>query len=157
MLQCSFKLNNKTMSEFRIGALSFSAYSGQQGYINKVALTCTPVFGAIPVGRYYLFDRRSGGKLGPWKDALNLNGNNKSEWFALHEIDGDIDDDSVLCDNIVRGQFRLHPKGRFGRSEGCITIDQQSDWQRIRSILTDTPKVSVPGSELKAYGVVTVA
>lgn len=95
--------------------------------------------------------------LGPWKDALNLNGNNKSEWFALYAIDGNIDDDSVLCDNIVRGQFRLHPKGRVGKSEGCMTIDRLSDWQHIRSILTAIPKVSVPGSALKAYGVATVA
>lgn len=157
MLQCSFKLNDRPMSEFRIGALAFPAYSGQERYINKVSLTCTPIFGAIPVGQYYIFDRRSGGRLGPWKDALNLNGNNKSEWFALHAIDGNIDDDSVLCNDILRGQFRLHPKGRLGRSEGCITIDQQGDWQHIRSILADIPKGAVPGSELKAYGVVTVA
>ncbi|MGF6640671.1 hypothetical protein OKW41_001458 [Paraburkholderia sp. UCT70] len=156
MLQCSFKLNNKPMSEFRIGALSFPAYSGQENYINKAVGMCTPKYGAIPVGRYYIFDRRSGGILGPWKDRLNLNGNNKSEWFALHAIDGDIDDDELLCDGIARGRFRLHPKGRLGKSEGCITIDQLADWRHIRSILSDTPKVSVPGSKLKAYGEVTV-
>ncbi|MBB5463126.1 hypothetical protein HDG33_006803 [Paraburkholderia sp. Cpub6] len=35
MFQCSFELNGKPMSEFRIGALSFPAYSGQGSYINK--------------------------------------------------------------------------------------------------------------------------
>ncbi|HEY2024386.1 DUF2778 domain-containing protein [Paraburkholderia sp.] len=144
------------MSEFTIGVLSFAAFSGQERYINKASGLCTPGYGAIPIGRYYIFDRRSGGFLGPWKERLNLNGNNKSEWFALHAIDGDIDDDKLLCDGIVRGRFRLHPKGRVGKSEGCITIDQLADWHRIRSILTDEPKVSVPGSALKAYGEVMV-
>jgi len=145
------------MSEFKIGVLSFAAYSGQERYINKASGICIPKYGAIPVGRYYIFDRRSGGLLGPWKERLNLNGNNKSEWFALHAIDGDIDDDRLLCEGIVRGLFRLHPKGTLGKSEGCITIDQLADWHRIREILTDVPKVSVPGSALKAYGEVTVA
>ncbi|NUY32825.1 DUF2778 domain-containing protein [Paraburkholderia sp. JPY303] len=152
MFQCKFELNGKPMSEFRIGTLSFPAYSGQGSYINKAAGTCTPKYGAIPVGRYYIFDRRSGGLLGPWKDRLDLNGNHKSEWFALYAIDGDIDDDKVLCDGIIRGRFRLHPKGRLGKSEGCITIDRLADWHHIRSIFTSTPKISVPGSELKAYG-----
>jgi hypothetical protein len=97
MLQCSFKLNNKPMSEFKIGALSFPAFSGKDGYTNKPSLMCTAGYGAIPIGRYYIFDRQSGGILGPLKDWLDMNGNIKSEWF------------------------------------------------------TDTPKVSVPGSALKAY------
>ncbi|WP_429522902.1 tlde1 domain-containing protein [Paraburkholderia youngii] len=100
-----------------------SLAKGRRSYklYHKAAGMCTPRIGAIPVGRYYIFDRRSGGILGPWKDRLNLNGNNKSEWFALYAIDANIDDDKVLCDGIIRGQFRLHPKGRLGRSEGCIT------------------------------------
>jgi Protein of unknown function (DUF2778) len=156
MLQCTFKLNNKPMSELKIGAVSFPAFSGKEDYLNKASLTCTPGYGALPVGRYYIFDRQSGGILGPLKEWLDMNGNHKREWYSLYAIDGDIDDDQVICGNIVRGQFRLHPKGRMGRSEGCITIDRPTDWHRIRSIFTDTPKVPVPGSQLKAYGELTV-
>ena len=151
MLQCSFKLNSQSTSEFKIGALSFAAFSGKEGYTNKPSLMCTPGYGAIPIGRYYIFDRQSGGILGPLKDWLDMNGNHKSEWYALYAIDGSIDDDKTLCEKIVRGQFRLHPKGRLGISEGCITIENMNDWTRIRAIFSDTPKVPVPGSSLKAY------
>ncbi|WP_315852875.1 MULTISPECIES: DUF2778 domain-containing protein [Burkholderia] len=152
-----FKLNNEPMSEFRIGALSFPAFSGSGLHVNNRSLVCTPKFGAIPVGHYYIFDRQSGGVVGPFMEWLNLNGNDKSDWYALYAIDGNIDDDKVLCDKIVRSQLRLHPKGRLGVSEGCVTIEQRSDWVRIRSILTNVPKISVPGSALKAYGVLTVS
>ncbi|MBN3850322.1 DUF2778 domain-containing protein [Paraburkholderia sp. Ac-20342] len=152
MLQCTFRLSGKPMSKFEIGALKFDAFSGQGSHINKAPLSCTPNYGAIPVGRYYIFDRKSGGTVGPLMDWLNLNGNNKSEWFSLYAIDGSIDDDHVICDGILRGNFRLHPKGRIGKSEGCVTIENLGDWHRIRAILTDTPKLAVPGSQLKAYG-----
>ncbi|NIF51364.1 DUF2778 domain-containing protein [Burkholderia sp. Ax-1724] len=156
MLQCSFKLNGKPMSELKIGALSFPAFSGQENDINQPALMCTPGYGAIPIARYYIFDRQSGGLLGPLKERLDLNGNKKGEWYSLYAIDGNIDDE-VICNGIVRGQFRLHPKGRLGRSEGCVTIERLTDWNRIRSIFTDTPKIPIAGSRLKVYDELIVA
>lgn len=156
MLQCTFELNEQPMSEFKVGALSFAAFSGREEYMNRRSLMCTPRYGAIPVGRYYIFDRQSGGITGTLRNWLDLNGNKKNDWYALYAIDENIDDDKVLCEKIVRSHLRLHPKGRLGISEGCVTIDEMSDWMSIRSIFTSSPKYAVPGSGLKAYGVLTV-
>lgn len=64
MRQCSFELNGKPMSTFKLGASSFPAFSGLDDYVNKRALACTLNLGAIPPGRYYILDRPSGGRLG---------------------------------------------------------------------------------------------
>lgn len=158
MLECSFELNNRPMSVLKIGALSFPAFSGKDGYKNIHSLMCTPGFGAIPAGRYYIFDRQSGGLIGPIRDRLEeiFIRNRKSEWYALYAIDNHVDDDMTLCDGFERGNFRLHPKGPAGISEGCVTIEHLHDWVRIRAVLGNIPKQAVSGSSLKAYGVLTV-
>lgn len=100
---------------------------------------------------YYVFDRESGGLLGPLRDMFS----GRSHWFALYAHDGRIDDET-FCEMVKRGQFRLHPKGELGRSEGCVVIDRQPDFARIRGMLKSLAPVPVPGSKLKAYGVLTV-
>ena len=65
-------------------------------------------------------------------------------------------DDETLCDKIKRGNFRLHPKGPRGISEGCITIEAISDFQRVSAVLRSSAPSVVPGRELKAYGKVVV-
>lgn len=78
-----------------------------------------------------------------------------SEWFALYAIDGKIDDETY-CNQVKRGNFRLHPKGPRGISEGCITIEKLADFNYIRALLKSVAPAVIPGSDLKAYGKVVV-
>jgi hypothetical protein len=78
-----------------------------------------------------------------------------TDWFALYAIDGRIDDETY-CNQVRRGHFRLHPKGPRGISEGCITIEKQIDFQRIRALLKGNQLTEVPGLDFKAYGKVVV-
>lgn len=100
---------------------------------------------------YYIVDRESGGLLGWLYDMFGQQG----VWFALYENDGKIDDETY-CNEVKRGNFRLHPKVGRGISRGCITIDRQADFNAIWVILKGTPKQIIPGSNLAAYGKVVV-
>ena len=151
MHQCSFELNNEPMSVFKIGERSFNAFSGLSPYVNKRLAACTPNLGPIPPGTYYIVDRESGGFLGGLYDMFGQRG----DWFALYAEDGKIDDETY-CNEIKRGNFRLHPKVGSGISKGCITVDHQSDFNAIRIILKGVPKEPIPGSSISAYGKVTV-
>lgn len=151
MIECTFKLNSKSMSDFKIGAATFPAFSGYGQNVNRPDSACVVDFGPIPPGAYYIFDRESGGIL----SALRERWNHKSEWFALHAIDQKIDDE-MICDQVKRGAFRLHPKGTAGISRGCITIDRLMAFQFISSVLRSGTPVAVQGSTLKTYGKVIV-
>ena len=139
------------MSAFKIGTLSVPAFSGLSKNINKRSSACLSGQGPIPPGVYYIFDRQSGGLLGPLRDIFTGRG----DWFALYANDGRIDDET-FCDSIKRGNFRLHPKGALGRSEGCVVIDNQSDFLYVRTMLKSITPADVPGAKLKAYGTLTV-
>ena len=76
---------------------------------------------ANPPGEYYIIDRQFGGLLGPLRDLFT----GRDQWFALYAIDDEIDDE-VFCDKVKRGLFRLHPNGPFGRSEGCVVINNNT-------------------------------
>lgn len=151
MIDCTFELNGKPMSKFKCGATSFSAFSGMGEHINRRISACIPNLGPIPPGTYYIFDRQSGGLLGPLRDLFN----ERSQWFALYAADEKIDDETY-CKKVKRGNFRLHPKGIRGISQGCITIDSSHDYQFLRTILKNSKQESVPGSDLLAYGKVVV-
>jgi len=103
------------MSTFKCGSTSFPAFSGLGEHVNRRASACILNTGPIPPGEYYIIDRQSGGLLGPLRDLFT----GRDQWFALYAIDDKIDDE-VFCDKVKRGLFRLHPRGPFGRSEGCI-------------------------------------
>jgi hypothetical protein len=152
MHQCSFELNGQPMSKFVVGATSFPAFSGLGKYANTRTFACTANMGPIPPGKYYIFDRQSGGLLGPLREMFGKHSN----WFALYAIDGNIDDDITFCNNVKCGSFRLHPKGALGISQGCITINTMKDFLFLSTILRNGGQTSVPDSSLKAYGVVTV-
>ncbi len=81
--------------------------------------------------------------------------NDKDEWFALYAIDKEIDDETY-CEQVKRGQFRLHPKGRRGISQGCITINDWTDFQVVRSLLKGTKTITIPEAGLECYGKVRV-
>jgi hypothetical protein len=151
MLECSFDLNGKSMSAFKVGALSFPAFSGQGTHANKPGSACLVGLGPIPPGEYYIFDRQGGGRLEFFKNLFN----DHSHWFALYAIDDQIDD-KTFCDKAQRGSFRLHPKGPRGLSEGCITVENLADFHQIHSTLRATAMSPVPGTGLSAYGKVIV-
>jgi hypothetical protein len=152
MLKCSFLLNNQAMSKFVIGATSFPAFSGLGKHVNSRAFACSPSIGSIPPGKYYIIDRLSGGLLGPLRDIFTK----KSEWFALYAADSKIDDET-FCNAVKRGNFRLHPKGITGRSEGCVVIDSISDFGHLKTMLRGANQEIIPGTELRAYGTLRVA
>jgi hypothetical protein len=142
----TFSLNNKPMSQVVIGGREFPAFSGLGDYANKRQFACLKGWGPIPPGSYFVVDRQSGGLLGPVRDIFN----NKGDWMALYADDGTVNDE-MLCNSVKRGNFRLHPKGPLGRSEGCITVDTYHDFQVIRSFIRTRPQFSIPNSQLKAY------
>jgi hypothetical protein len=151
MIHCEFELNNKRVSQFKYANRQAEAFSGNGVHTNRLQSVCMPSIGPIPPGKYYIVDRQSGGFLGALYDFLE----NKSQWFSLYAIDNKIDD-VAYCEAVKRGQFRLHPKGPLGRSEGCITIEKPADFVQIRAMLKGTNTVNIPNTELQAYGMVVV-
>lgn len=148
MYRCSFELNDKPLSAFKIGGHSFAAFSGLDPYVNRRLAACVANYGPIPPGTYYIVDRESGGFFGWLYDMFGQRG----DWFALYANDRRIDD-VAYCREVKRGNFRLHPKVGRGISKGCITIDKQSDFNKIRTILKSVKKHAIPNSALLAYAI----
>jgi Protein of unknown function (DUF2778) len=154
---CTFTLNNRETSQFSCAGFgSVDAYSGQkQGRDNPNAVD-VPDIGALPPGTYYLLDRQSGGRLGwlwDWIKAHTTSTDHR-KWFMLWNAHGG---DLTMIRGITRGAFRLHPEGDMHLSEGCITVKNPADFERLQRYLRAfKPDMSVPGSDLKAYGRVEV-
>ena len=79
-----------------------------------------------------------------------ISGANK--WFALYRNDGVIDDKTEIND-VIRGEFRLHPGSR---SEGCVTLKDNDDFNRLRKLLLNTKKEKIPGTNINYYGTIEV-
>jgi hypothetical protein len=148
MLDALFKLQPN--AALVIAGFSFPAFSGDGELRNRRTHMCVPDQGPIPIGTYYILDRQSGGRLGAIKQLF------KGDWFALYAKDRVIDDERY-CAGIMRGQFRLHPKGWQGLSQGCVTLEHASDFALLRSILKQTEMEQVPGSDLMSYGSLCVS
>jgi hypothetical protein len=151
MVECTFELNGQPMSELKCGGHRFPAFSGLGSYVNKRATACIAGYGAIPPGAYYIIDRESGGILGSIRDMIK----NRRDWFSLLAIDRKIDDE-MICDKVTRGQFRLHPKGSLGISQGCIVIDDIHRFQDLRALLKATTQEKIKGTSVMTYGRVIV-
>lgn len=147
MIDCSFELNGKSMSIFNCHAMSLPAFSGRGIHVNHREFACHASVGPILPGTYYILDRESGGVLGPIWDRIYR----RTDWFALYAIDDRIDD-LMFCNEVERGNFRLHPKRGTGISKGCVVIDKLGDYQRLRAFLQSTRPTPIPGSKLSAYG-----
>lgn len=80
----------------------------------------------------------------------------KKEWFALYAIDSKIDDET-FCEGVKRGNFRLHPKGIAGISEGCVTLESHSDFRKLRAMLKGAVTSKIPGTDYVTYGILTVS
>ncbi|WP_454763220.1 DUF2778 domain-containing protein [Cupriavidus campinensis] len=151
MQQCTFVLNDEPMSAFSVGGASFPAFSGTQPYINKRTHACLSMAGPIPPGTYYILDRESGGRMGWAYELIGI----KKDWFSLYADDGHMDD-WTFCNEVRRGNFRLHPKGRLGESKGCIAIDRPTDFHVLYHLLKASGKFAIPKTNLQAYGKVVV-
>lgn len=148
---CSFTLNDQPTSAFEIAGRSFRAFSGLADHANKRRDMCVPDHGPIPIGTYYIVDRRFGGRLGRLYEAFDR----RSDWFALYADDGRIDDET-FCNGVSRGHFRLHPAVGRGLSKGCITIQSQADFNVIKGMLRGVKNVRIPGTDVSTYGKVIV-
>lgn len=83
-------------------------------------------------------------------------GTDRSEWFALYRDDGAIDDVTYI-QGVQRGHFRLHPMGPRGISEGCITLMQKRDFEKLSTYLRQHgATLPIPGTGMRAYGVIEV-
>ncbi len=151
MKKCTFELNGKPMSAFKIGASSFPAFSGDGGHVNRRVSACIRSYGPIPPGEYFILDRESGGRIGWLRDLFS----GRTDWFALYANDEKIDDET-WCEEVKRGRFRLHPKGPRGVSNGCIVIDNGTNFLFIRSILRSQTPINIEGTDIQAWAKVIV-
>ncbi len=151
MVTCYFYLNSQRFTEFFYDGVACRAFSGNGSHRNKPSSGAVPNNGAIPVGRYYIVDRRSGGTLGPLKDWLS----GRDEWFALYRDDGTIDDETFV-NGVRRGEFRLHPLGPSRTSLGCITLQFQAEYDAMRRALLATATSTIARSGITTYGTVQV-
>jgi hypothetical protein len=152
MATCTFVLNGSRFTFFTYGGVRCAAFSGNGTHRNNPNSGNVPNNGSIPVGRYYIVDRASGGTLGGIRDWWS----GKDQWFALYCDDGTIDDETFVA-GVRRGEFRLHPKGPSGTSLGCITIESQTEFNTLRSHLLAQPASNIPGTTIRTYGIVTVS
>jgi hypothetical protein len=162
-IQGKFVVNNEIFSPLVMcGVGSFAAFSGDGVLRNRGGCTKVANKGPIPAGRYWIVDRPSGGlwsKVRAWaSDTANTllgKPSDHTEWFALYCDDGQIDD-YMWIDGIRRGNFRLHPIGGGGISNGCITLQNHADFQNVRRALLHTSPVPAGNSGLMAYGWIEV-
>lgn len=157
-VNCQFSLNAQQSTLLNCAGLgAFPAFSGVDEARNDPKVIDKADVGPLPPGRYFIVDRQSGGHLGFLWDSLSaIVSSDRQSWFALYRNDGEIDDFTTV-NGIRRGNFRLHPMGPLGISQGCITLVSKTDFERLRSYLLGSPKIQVPGSNLQAYGTVDVS
>ncbi|WP_250473996.1 DUF2778 domain-containing protein [Caballeronia sp. GAFFF1] len=156
-VRCTFTLDNRRTSTLVCeGYGTVEAFSGQKEGRDNPEKVATPKIGPIPPGQYYIVDRLSGGVLGALRDfgAPIVGSTDRRKWFMLwNPRTGDV----TMINGIQRGQFRLHPEGTHGISEGCITLVNPAEFEFLQQFIRRSPPaLTVPGSALKAYGTVTV-
>ncbi|MFS2221186.1 DUF2778 domain-containing protein [Pantoea sp. B65] len=156
--KCYFKLNGRHMSEMVCNGFgTVFAFSGNREDRNQPTSTAIPFDGPLPQGEYFIVDRESGGRLSRIRDFMQdtLAGTYRAGWFALYRNDSVIDDYTFI-NGVRRGHFRLHPVGRFGVSEGCITLPNVMQYYHLWQYLKSQQMERVPGSSLYHYGRVQV-
>lgn len=158
MIHCTFRLNGNALSNLSCPGLGFfPAYSGNEGpNRNNPDSVKVKSVGPLPPGKYYIVSRPSGGLRTMVEDwaATKYSGSDRSVWFALYREDARIDDWTFI-DDVERGNFRLHPAGYMGVSNGCITLPSPSHFAILREALLKTPTVALTTS-LTAYGTIQV-
>ncbi|AOJ09648.1 DUF2778 domain-containing protein [Burkholderia mayonis] len=156
--QCFFTLNRQSVSTLVCAGLGgMAAFSGKPGYTNDPDKATAVDRGPLPPGRYYIVSRQSGGRLGWLRDWVkdHVSHVQHDQWFALYRNDGVIDD-WTFVNGVRRGNFRIHPNGRFGVSEGCITLTHPASFDRLRAFLLSQPPAKIPGTNITYFGTVDV-
>jgi hypothetical protein len=71
------------------GIGTFPAFPGQKESCNNPEKTNVPDIGPIVRGRYFIVERPSGGRLGPFRERLlkDIYGTDRSTWFGLFRDD----------------------------------------------------------------------
>lgn len=161
-LNGKFLLNGADVAPLSFpGVGTFMAFSGNGAYKNRGNCGKFADNGPIPVGRYWIVDRGSGGGVSKSiafiKDSYNKIHSgaefSRSEWFALYP-DGWNIGDSMWIEDVKRQHFRLHP-GVL--SDGCITLVNNSEYRTLRNALLNTTQIPVPCmKDLMAYGMIEV-
>ena len=151
MLRASFFLDRQRFCTLTVGDIRVDAFSGNGTHRNNPDSVAVRSEGPLPLGIYYIVDRKSGGFFGKVKSWYL----GRDEWFALYRDDGQIDDETFVR-SVNRGLFRLHPLGPSGRSEGCVTVQRQEDFDNIRRALLNHGKQEVGNTGLDAYGTLAV-
>lgn len=157
MIQCTFYLNGNQLSNLSCPGIGFfPAYSGTGSSRNNANDIGIPSVGPLPPGLYYIVTRGTGGMLTAVNDyiATFISGSDRSIWFALYRHDAQIDDFTFI-EHVQRGNFRLHPAGYRGVSEGCITLPYLSDFLLLHNALLNTSTLQVTAS-LTAFGTIQV-
>ncbi|KND58570.1 hypothetical protein BVER_03535c [Candidatus Burkholderia verschuerenii] len=113
--------------------------------------------GPIPAGTYFIVARQSGGRLGWLWDYIKDRASDvhRDNWFALYRNDKVVSD-YMFIKGVKRGNFRLHPNGRFGVSDGCITLVNPTQFDNLRAWLLSQDAKMIPGTSIPYYGTVTV-
>jgi hypothetical protein len=57
---------------------------------------------------------------------------------------------------VRRANFRIHPVGYWGLSEGCITLPNIHNFYALRAWLKRQVTAKMPGTDIDYYGTVTV-
>lgn len=158
MIRCTFHLNSGQLSNLSCPGIGFfPAYSGNKGPMrNNPDDVNTVDVGPLPPGKYYIVARPGSGFKHGIKDAgySILSGSNHFIWFALYREDAQIDDYTFI-EGVRRGNFRLHPAGYKGVSNGCITFVSKEHYTILRNALLQTPSIKLT-SQLEAFGTVQV-
>lgn len=158
MIRCLFRLNGQGISTLVCPGIGFfPAYSGHEGPTrNNPDHMATPDSGPLPTGRYYIVDRPTGGLYSRLRARARsiTSGSDRNLWFGLYKDDADIDDETFI-ESVKRGQFRLHPAGYSGVSEGCITLPSHANYALLRNALIQSAAFRISPT-LVAYGTVQV-
>jgi len=158
MIRCTFHLNGGQLSTLSCPGIGFfSAYSGNKGS-NRNNPDSTDIVrkGPLPPGKYYVVARDRGGMRTRFNDMFKSldSGSDRDVWFALYREDSHVDDESFIED-VLRGAFRLHPAGRNGNSDGCITLVSLTDYMILWRALIKSPPMLI-SSQIKAFGTIQV-
>ena len=154
--RCTLLLNKKPSTYLVCDGQRYAAFTGDAGDVDDPAKQADAGHGPIPVGSYYIVDRPTGGHF-PQFSAWLLDmwsHSDRSEWFALY-ANGTVSD-FVFVQGVKRGNFRLHPIGRWGISEGCITLTNQIEFKKLAKYLRKQPVAYIPGKTIRYYGPVEV-
>ena len=154
--RCTFVLNHQPISSLVCGGMSYPAFSGLGRDVDDPAKATDADAGPIPPGSYDIVDRPVGDRFPMIESAIHdlISSSQRNEWFALYSTGSNAD--QMTVQKIKRGNVRLHPIGRLGISEGCITLMHQSGFDQLRRTLLAAPKTVIPNTQIRTHGTVTV-